>query len=143
MIIQANQAFEVRDKHLGVLSLKYGEIRSNVDEGWNNNDFFKALVADGLIAYYSDSKDATAEKAQKEAKAKSVKAEEDTELLRLIDEAKAKAKADAEQVIATHGYDKQKSDRILKQYTEDAVKAAKEKYEAEKAEKTAKKGTIN
>ena len=133
MIIQANQAFEVRDRALGILSLKYGEIRAGVDEGWNNNDFFKALVADGLIAYYSDTKDITKEKADKEAKAKSIKSEEDTELLRLIDEAKAKAKADAEQVIATHGYDKQKSDRILKQYTEDAVKSAKEKYEAEKA----------
>lgn len=133
MIIQANQAFEVIDRKLGVLSLKYGEIRANVDEGWNNNDFFKALVADGLIAYYSDSKDATAEKAQKEAKAKSEKAEEDTELNRLIDEARAKAKSEAEQVIATHGYNKNKGDRILKQYTEDAIKAVKEKYAAEKA----------
>lgn len=130
MIIQANQAFEVRDSKLGVLSLKYGEIKSGVDDNWMQHSFFKGLVDDGLVVFYKDTKDTTAEAAQKDAKAKSIKADENAELNRLIDEAKNQAKIEAEQVIATHGYDKNKSERILKEYTEQAIKKAKELYEA-------------
>ena len=135
MIIQANQAFEVRDSKLGVLSLKYGEIKSGVDDEWMNHSFFKGLVDDGLVVFYKDSKDTTAEAAQKDAKAKSIESEEDNELNRLIDEAREKAKIEAEQVTITHGYDKNKSERILKEYTDAAINKAKEDYEASKKAK--------
>lgn len=132
MIIQARQAFEIKDKVLGILSLRYNEIRTGVDEKWKGNSFFSALMSDGLIVYYEDDKSKTVETANKKAADKQEAKIEKTELDRLIDEAKAKAKRDAEEVATTQGFDKMKADKLLKTYTEKAISEAKETYEKSK-----------
>lgn len=132
MIIQAKQAFKIDNPKLGKLEMKYLEIRSGVDENWKTDGFFKALLNDGLITYYEDDKSNTVEQADAESKKAQVSKEERTELDRLIDEAKAKAAFDAGEVSKTQGYDKVKSEKTLKRYTEKYVAQAKEDYEKSK-----------
>lgn len=132
MIIQAKQAFEVRDKNLGILSLRYNEIRTNVSEEWKNNSFFASLLADGLVIFYEDTKDSTVEGKEQEAAEKAANKEAATELDRLLDEAKNKAIHDAEEVAITQGFDKTKAEKVKAKYIKQYQAEAKEKYEAEK-----------
>ncbi len=128
MIIQARQAFKCQDKILGELTLKYLEIKSGVDEAWKNNEYFQLLLKDGLIVYFEDNKDATLEKKVKESKQQKVDKEENTELTRALDEAKAKAIFDAKEVAKTQGYPKDKADEVQKTYIERYTKEVKEKF---------------
>jgi len=129
MIIQARQAFKCQDVNLGTLELKYMEIRSNVDDGWKDNDFFKDLLADGLVIFFSDTADKTIEKGVQENAGKKEDKIVDTELARILDEAKAKAVHEAGQIATTQGLDKVKADKLQEKLIKEYVAKAKKEYE--------------
>lgn len=134
MIIQARQAFKCQDTKLGTLEMKYMEIRSGVDEEWKNNNFFQELLADGLVLFFSDTADKTIEEGVKESAGKKEAKIVDTELKRILDEAKAKAVHEAGIVCKSQGYDKVKSDEVKKQYIDKYTAEAKAEYEQRKNE---------
>lgn len=134
MIIQARQAFKCQDVKLGTLEMRYMEIRSGVDDDWKNNKFFQELLADGLVLFFSDTADKTIEAGVKENAGKKEAKIVDTELKRILDEAKAKAVHEAGIVCKSQGYDKVKSDKVKKQYIEKYVAEAKAEYEAKQKE---------
>lgn len=135
MIIQARQAFKCQDEKLGTLEMRYMEIRSSVDDDWKNNKFFQKLLKDGLVLFFSDTADKTIEKTVKENAGKKEQKIVDTELKRIIDEAKAKATHEAGIVAKSQGYDKVKADEVKQQYIDKYVAEAKAEYEAKKETK--------
>ena len=132
MIIQARQAFKCQDEKLGTLEMRYMEIRSSVDDDWKNNKFFQELLKDGLVLFFSDTADKTIEKTVKENAGKKEQKIVDTELKRIIDEAKAKATHEAGIVAKSQAYDKVKADEVKQQYIDKYVAEAKAEYEAKK-----------
>lgn len=128
MIIQARQAFKCQNAKLGTLELRYQEIRSGVDEAWKEDEFFKALLKDGLVIFFSDTADKTIEAKVKETAGKKEEKIKDTELQRLLDEAKAKAITEAGVIAKSQGYDKIKADEVQKELIEKACNQVKQDY---------------
>ena len=131
MIIQARQSFRIQEGD-EVLQMRNLDIKT-IDDKWEQHPFLQALLKDGKVIFYVDRKDSAVEKANAEAKAKSVAEEEANELKRLLDEAKETARQNAEAIAQTQGLDEKSKKALVKTKVDEAVKLTTEEYKKSKA----------
>lgn len=131
MIIQARQTFRIEAGD-EVLHMRNMEIKT-IDDKWEKHPFLQALLNDGKVIFYVDRKDDAVEKANAEAKAKSVAEEEANELKRLLDEAKETARQNAEAIAQTQGLDEKSKKALIKTKVDEAVKSTTEEFKKNKA----------
>ena len=128
MIIHARQAIDIYDPNIGRLELKYLET-ARIDDRWVENKFFCTLVDDGLITYFKDNeKSSVVDEKIKAAEIRQIEAEDKNDKQRVLDEAIAKARSEAEEVCKVQGYDEIRKESIINNYVQKAVEEVEKQF---------------
>lgn len=128
MIIHARQAIDIYDPNIGRLELKYLET-ARIDDKWVENKFFCTLVDDGLITYFKDNeKSSVVDEKIKAAEIRQIEAEDKNDKQRVLDEAIAKARSEAEEVCKVQGYDEIRKESIINNYVQKAVEEVEKQF---------------
>lgn len=128
MIIHARQAIDIYDPNIGRLELKYLET-ARIDDRWVENKFFCTLVDDGLITYFKDNEKSSAvDEKIKAAEIRQIEAEDKNDKQRVLDEAIAKARSEAEEVCKVQGYDEIRKESIINNYVQKAVEEVEKQF---------------